>query len=194
MGKVVHLDEVRAFIDKTPAFRARDIELMVGDRAYSLLLLHNLAKRGEVHRITKGWYSTLDDPVVSVFAFRPAYLGLQEALSLHGLWEQETNVVLLTPRMLRAGTRNVMGSNVVVHRIVKERFFGFEYLKYGEFFVPVSDVEKTLIDLVYFDQTPSREVLTEIRSKVGAKKVQVYLRAYPEDFRRRLRSLLRLRP
>ena len=78
-----------------------------------------------VHRLTQGWYSRLDDPVVSVFALKPAYLGVQEALSVRGLWEQETNVVLVTSRVVRSGERNVMGSRVIVRRLRKDHGFGF---------------------------------------------------------------------
>ena len=131
MGKIVHLDEVRRFVEGTPAFRTKDIEQLVGSRPYARLLTHNLAKKGVVHRLTRGWYSRMDDPVVSVFAFRPAYLGLQEALSIHGLWEQETNVVLVTPRAVRSGERSVMGSRVTVRRIKRRHFFGFDFLRLG---------------------------------------------------------------
>jgi predicted transcriptional regulator of viral defense system len=184
------LNEVRAFVAETPAFRARDIELIVGDKAYALLLLHNLVRRGEIHRVTKGWYSRLDDPVVSVFAFKPSYLGLHEALSLHGLWEQETNVVLITPRPLRRGARSVMGNTVLVRRIERNRFFGFEYLNYDGFVVPVSDVEKTLIDMVYFRENPDEDVLAEVRKRSDLGKLNSYLAAYPSRFGRRVRKVL----
>jgi len=190
LGRLVHIEEVRRFAKETPAFRAKDVELMVGESDYAHLLLHNLAKRREIHRVTKGWYSVLDDPVVSVFAFKPAYLALQEALSLHGLWEQETNVVLLTPRMVRPGMRAVMGSRVLVRRVKRPYFFGFDYVKYGDFFVPVSDVEKTLIDLVYFGEAPDSEVLSEIKEKATKEKLDQYLKAYPASFRREVGSLL----
>jgi predicted transcriptional regulator of viral defense system len=189
MGRVVHLDRVREFIARTPAFRAKDIELIVQERQYNWVLLHNLVKSGSVKRITKGWYSTRDDPIVSVFAFRPAYLGLQEALSLRNLWEQETNVVLVTPLMVRPGMRRVMGSNVIIHRIKVGHFFGFEYLKYGDMAIPVSDAEKTLIDLVYFNESPGRDVLKKIARNVDAEKLEDYLKRYPEGLRRRVSAL-----
>ena len=191
MGKIVHLNEVKELIGKTPAFRARDIEIIVKDRGYPLLLLHNLAKRGDIHRVTKGWYSRLEDPIVSVYAFKPAYLGLQEALGIHGLWEQETNVTLVTPRLVRRGVRQIMGCRVLVRSIAKERFFGFEYVRYDGLVVPVSDVDKTLIDLVYFGETPDKEVIAEIRKRSLTERVELYLRKYPLHVRRRVNALLR---
>jgi predicted transcriptional regulator of viral defense system len=191
LGKIVHLGKVREFIGQTPAFRARDVELIVGDRGYALLMLHNLVKKGEIHRVTRGWYSRLDDPVVSVFAFKPAYLGLEEALSLHGLWDQETNVVLVTPRVVRTGVRKVMGSTVLVRKIERSRFFGYEYVKYDGLVVPVSDVEKTLIDLVYYGVPPDEGVMAEIKKRVDLRKLNGYLEAFPRGFGRRARALVR---
>jgi len=175
---------------ETPAFQARDVELIVGDRAYASLLLHNLAKRGEVKRITKGWYTVQDDPLVSVFAFEPGYLGLQEALSLRELWEQETNVVIVTALKVRQGLRRVMESNVVLHRIRSRYLFGFDHARYGGLLLPVSDREKTLIDLVYFNESPGESVIRRIAKEADRRKLNTYLRAYPKAVRSRVRRLV----
>jgi predicted transcriptional regulator of viral defense system len=187
LGRVVHLGKVDRFIRSTPAFRSRDIELLVGSRGYALLLLHNLEKAGRVTRVTKGWYSVHDDPTFAVFAFKPAYLGLQEALSIRGLWEQETNVVLVTSARPKPGTRVVMGgSNLVVHRIASSRFFGYDYLSYHGAHVPVSDLEKTFIDLLYFRESPGRDVLKTLGRRVDRERLRSYLSHYPAAFARRV--------
>ena len=188
MGKKVHIDRVREFIESTPVFRARDVETLVGDKGYSLLMLHNLAARGEVHRVARGWYSRLDDPVLAVFALAPAYLGLQEALSVRGAWEQETNVVLVTSGKAVPGTRDVMGGKVIVHRIAPRYFFGFGHVPYGSFDVPVSDIEKTAIDLVYFGESPGEDVLRGIVRKADREVMGRYLERYPDAFAARFRS------
>lgn len=190
MGKKIHLEGVRRFVRSTPAFRARDVELLVKDRGYALLMLHNLAARGELKHITRGWYSTQDDPVVAVFALRPAYLGLQEALSFRGLWEQETNVVAVTTLRAKPGVRKVMGQSVIVHRIAPRYFFGFDYLPYGEFHVPVSDPAKTLIDLVYFRESPGPDVLKEVLEHADRRSLEGYLKHYPAAFRSGFRRAL----
>jgi predicted transcriptional regulator of viral defense system len=191
LGKVVHLEKVRKLMKSTPVFRAIDVELLVGDRGYSSLLLHNLAARGEVFRVTKGWYSASDDPIVSVFAFRPAYLGLEAALSIHDMWEQETNVVIVSASKVRPGLREVMGSNVVVHRISHRYLFGFDYLKHGGLYVPVSDPEKTLIDLVYFGGTVGGDTIRKVAGRVERRKLAEYLRVYPAAFRERVEEVVR---
>ena len=188
MGRKVHVEEVRSFARSTPVFRARDAEALVNDRGYALLMLHNMAKSGELHRVVRGYYSMYDDPVVSVFALRPAYLGLQDALSLRDLWEQETNVVLVTAGKAKPGVRTVMGSSVVVHRIDPRYFFGFDYLRHGDFYVPVSDLEKTLIDLVYFGESPGKSVLRELAERADRKVLAEYLGRYGEPFAGRFRE------
>ena len=59
---------------------------------------------------------------------------MQDALSIHDLWEQETVPVILTTRKVRPGIRQVMDNNIFIKRISKKYFFGFEYIKYGDFY------------------------------------------------------------
>ena len=184
MGKIKYLPKVREFIKKTPAFSARDIEFITKNKKYAHLLLHNLVKKGEIYRLTKGCYSKISDPILSVFCFRPAYLGLQEALSLYNLWEQETNPVILTTRKTREGVREILGNNVVVYRIPPRYFFGFGLLRYGNLFLPVSDIEKTLLDLIYLKNILSGKTLREIKERIQPAKLNSYLKRYPQDFRR----------
>lgn len=190
MGKIIHLKKLREFFLKTPIFRMRDVELVVKNKNYSYLLLHNLAKKGEIKRVAKGWYSLSEDPSVAVYYFKPAYIGLQEALSSHEIWEQETNVVIITCRKVRTGIRNILGSNVILHRLNKKYLFGFEYVKHGDFFMPVSDIEKTFIDLVYFNEIPDKSVLKEIKKRIDKGKLNSYLKHYPLRFRKRLHELI----
>lgn len=192
MGRIVYLNKLREFLKKTPVFRAKDVELVVKNRNYSYLALHNLVKRGEIRRVTKGWYSIYDDPIVSVFCFKPAYIGLQEALSLHKLWEQETNVIIVTARKVRTGIREFLGNNVILHKIDQKYFFGFDYVKYGDLFIPVSDMEKTLIDLIYFNEIPGEDIIKEIKRKIEKEKLKKYLKKYTPEFRKRFVGLVNL--
>jgi len=190
MGKIIYLNKIREFLKTTPIFRAKDIELIVKNKNYSYVILHNLLKKGEIKRVKKGWYSIYEDPIVSVFCFKPAYIGLQEALSFHELWEQETNVILVTTRKVRIGIRKIFDNNVILHRIKQKYFFGYDYLKYENFFIPISDIEKTLIDLVYFNEIPDKKVLKEIKKKVNKGKLKAYLENYPFKFREKVYKLI----
>jgi len=63
-------------------------------------------------------------------------------------------------------------------------------LKYGEFFVPVSDVEKTLIDLVYFNEIPSEDVLNEAKHMIDKNKLKEYLTIYPSKIKDKIRRVI----
>jgi len=192
MGKIIHINKIREFIKSVPVFRVRDIELLVGNRNYAHLILHKLTKKREIKRVIKGWYSLYDDPIVSVFCFKPAYVGLQEALSLHNLWEQETNVVIITTKKVRVGLREILGNNVILRTIEPKYFFGFDLIKYENFFVPVSDIEKTLIDFVYFKESLTRETLREIIKRMDKQKLIEYLKKYPSKFKQKVRKLAKV--
>ncbi len=182
MGKIKHLTRVRDFLKKTPVATIASLKKIVGGD-YAYLLAENLVKRGELKRIAKGVYSTSDDPTLAVFYFRPAYIGLQAALSIHGLWEQETNAVIVTSQNVRAGLRPVFENNVLVRKIAPKYLFGFEHREYQSLCIPVSDVEKTFIDMVYFRQPIDKDVLKEFRVRIDKSKLDEYLESYPARFR-----------
>ena len=77
MGKTKHLTKVRELLRKTSAVHISSLRRIIGGKnSYIYLLLHTMVKRGELFRLTNGWYAVRDDPVLAVFCFKPAYLGL----------------------------------------------------------------------------------------------------------------------
>ena len=187
MGKVKYINEVRALFRKSPVVGISSLKrIMKGGYAY--LMVNKLVKKGEVKRITKGYYSLQDDPTLAVFCFKPAYIGLQDALSIHGLWEQETIPIILTTRTVRQGIRTVFGSNVLIRTLPKEYFFGIDYVEQGGLCIPVSDVEKTFIDMIYFNLPMDRNLIK--RSKMDITKLRKYLAKYPEEVRKRVRCVV----
>src|SRR3989338_5424330 len=112
MGKVKYLATVMRLFDMSPVVDFASIKKITRNNAYAKLLIHQLVKKGRIHKLAKGIYSKHDNPELVVFAFKPAYFGLQDALSHHQLWEQETIPVIITSRHVRTGLRTVLGSNV----------------------------------------------------------------------------------
>ena len=177
----------------------RSLERVVGvsgkNRAtnnYAKLVVANLLKKGVIQKLAKGCYTNRNDAGLAVLCFQPAYLGLQSALSFHGLWEQETIPVIITATKARQGRRSVLGMNVVLHRIQHTLVFGVTYELDGEQYLPCSDIEKTFLDLLYFKQNISGEVLMQFRKKVDRKKLMRYVLRYPETVRKQVRVLLNL--
>lgn len=191
--KEKHIKKIREFFKKTPVVDIKSIKMIVGRSDYAYLIVSHMLKRGEIKRITKGYYSIHDDPVLAAYCFRPCYIGLEEAMSFHGIWEQETNLILVTTKKVRRGIRKVFGTNVLVRNIFPKYFFGFDYLKYGDFVVPISDVEKTFIDIIYFRQIGKgfdKKILREFRKRIDGKKLNSYLKKYPLKFRKRILDIL----
>ncbi len=178
-----------------PAFSITQLKTLLGtkkiSKGYLHLLVHNLLARKKLKRITKGFYSFNGDAQVVGFAFQPFYYGLQDALSLRNLWEQETNPVVITPRKVRTGLRKFGESNYVVKRIERKMFFGYNMVKYGDFWIPVSDAEKTLIDFAYYNQPLDENTRKELRKKIDRKKLLEYLKKTPEKTREKTLSMLK---
>jgi len=178
MGKVKYLYKVKELFNKSGVISISSLKKIV-PQAYLKVLLNNLLKKKEIYRLTKGYYSKHDDPTLLVYCIKPSYLGLQEALSIHNIWEQETITVLVTPNKVRTGIRNFYTTNVKIHNLNKKYYFGFDFQKLGDFYVPVSDLEKTFIDLIYFNQKLDPKTFKKLKNKIDIKKLKSYLKIYP---------------
>jgi len=179
---------------RQPVFSVADAKKILPSASweYVHLLLHNLRQKGEIFRISRGIYSFREEMAVVGFAYSPFYYGLQQALSIHALWEQEANPVVITPRKVRGGIRKFEGNNYVVRRISRKMFFGYEMVKYSGFWVPVSDVEKTFLDMAYYRQHIGKGLEKEFAKKIDKKKLKKYLKAAPERVREKISKIAKL--
>ncbi len=191
MGRAKYLGRLGGIFDRSPVVKLSSIERIVKNRNYTKQLIRNLIKKGKIRKVAKGCYTKYEEPSLAVFCFKPAYLGMEDALSFHNLWEQETIPVVVTAAKARPGLRQIFGINVLIRRVDKKYLFGFDYYPCQEFYLPYSDVEKTLIDLVYFKQKPGKEIIRRIRKKLNLKKLDFYLGKYPPKIKNRvLKSLV----
>ncbi|HLC31970.1 MAG TPA: hypothetical protein VJK51_04860 [Candidatus Nanoarchaeia archaeon] len=193
MGKQIHLGNVERLFDASPVVDFKSIERIVGTgkrSSYAKLLVHTLLQRGKIYTIGKGSYTKHPELSLAVFSFTPSYLGLQSALSQYGIWEQETIPVILTIRRVRRGIRSLMGSNVLLRTIDKRYFFGVEYRQEGAFYLPYSDVEKTCIDMVVFNQRMDTETIQRMRKMIDMQRLKTYLKRYPLILRKRVLRLV----
>ena len=193
MGKIKYINEIREFFKESPVVSIGSLKKFINkkNKDYIYLLINNLLQKKEIKKITRGFYTIHEDPSLIVFCLKPAYLGLQDSLSIHNLWEQETNPVVITVKKVRQGIRKVFGNNVVIRRIKGKYFFGFEYKKQGSFYFPYSDIEKTFIDMIYFRQNLDEELIKNFKEKIDKKKLNSYLKKYPKRFKDRVLSYLR---
>ena len=196
MGKKKYSDKIGDLFEKSLVVTFDSIEMIVKDKKnvkqYTKQIIRNLIKQNKIKRIAKGFYTSHEDPSLAVFCFS-GYLGVQNALSFHNLWGQETVPMIITSRKVRQGRREVFGANVIIKKIDKKYMFGYEYYKYPlenrEIYIPYSDIEKTFIDMVYFKQPLDEETLENFREKINRKKLSNYLKRYPLKIRERVLRL-----
>ncbi len=175
-----------------PVFTLTDVRVLLGrmriSPEYLKIMINHLIKTGEIRRIAKGVYTFHDDIAVVGFAFRPFYYGLEDALTYRNFWTQATNPVILTENPVREGLRKFDSANYVVKRIKPRFFFGFDFIKYYDMWLPVSDAEKTLIDLIYFKHGIIEDALGPLLKSLNKEKLDNYLKHYSAGFRKRLYS------
>jgi len=192
MGTRIYLDQIERLFEKSPVVDFKSIERIVRARkgrsrsSYAKLMVSNLLKKGRIHKVGKGYYSKHDESSLAVFAFRPAYLGLQSALSYFGVWEQETIPIILTTKKVRRGIRQVLGTNVLVRNIGLKYFFGTKLVKEGDFYLPYADLEKTFIDFIVFNEPIEGCALEALIKRVNRKKIERYLQKYPKKIREKI--------
>ncbi|MGC8533768.1 MAG: type IV toxin-antitoxin system AbiEi family antitoxin domain-containing protein [Candidatus Parvarchaeum sp.] len=194
MGAIKYRKEFLEHFKDRDYFSAKDAELFLTQKGaskdYARLTLHKLEKKGEIKRLKRGYYSFSDNLDTIGFIFEPFYYGLQEALSLHGLWNQQTNPVVITTRKVRTGIRSVLGRNILIRHIQRKMFFGYEAKRVGNNFLPVSDLEKTLIDFVYFKAAIPKDVLEEMKKRIDKEKLQRYLDKLDKSLRIKVNNFL----
>ncbi len=194
MGKEKYINQIDELFKKSPVVIYKSIERIIKNKKdvkqYTKQLIRNLILKGKIKKLTKGHYTLLNDNSLSVFCFKPAYLGLQDALSLHNLWEQETIPIIITSNKVRQGIRKIMNGNVLIRRMNKRYLFGFNYYQQGNLYMPYSDIEKTFIDLIYFKERINKETLNNIKKKINKKKLNSYLGLYPKRIRKSANKIL----
>ena len=189
MVEMKQTDKIQEYAKRTPVFGVKSVIKLAGSREYAYVLLNRLVRSGEASRITRGYYTVHKDPSLIVYCLKPAYLGLQDAMSFHNLWEQETAPIILTARKARPGARKVLGSNVIIRRISPKHFFGYEHIRQGDLLLPVSDIEKTFIDMVYFREI-RKDMLPAFKERIEREKLAGYIKKYDKRFANRTLSLL----
>ncbi len=192
-----YLKFVRGNFDdpKFPVFSISDLRASLGlmgiKQAYLKRMLNYLSRKGEVVRVAKGAYTFHNDITVVGFAFKPFYYGLENALTILKLWDQNTNPVVITWKNVRAGERKFGDGNYLVQRLSRKLFFGYELVRYYDFWVPVSDCEKTLIDLVYYKHHISGDVLASFKKQIDRRRLNAYLKMYPPRVKSAVKKLIK---
>lgn len=167
-------------LEKSSAFSFKQIEAKLG-KNYAKTFIHTLAERGRIVKLLKGWYTFKKSPYLITIPLGKAYIGLGTAAFLHGAWNQVPIVCVLSPNAslkARSGMRVVAGWNVLIKKISDKMYFGYEekFFEDIEEWIRVSDIEKTLIDIVYYDYAFAGEIIPKLMEMASRKKLEKYIK------------------
>ncbi len=178
-------NEILSHFSDYTVFTYRDVYLYASKRKIKpsnlIRLLSYWNKSGKIYRISKGVYTTKKEDSLTGFAFQPFYYGLLYALTIKELWTQNAKPEIITLKRVRQSTVPIFGSatnTIRLHHAHPRHFFGFEMVKYGNFEIPVSDNEKTLIDLFYYKIRLPIQNYSQILVAINIKKLNKYLSFY----------------
>ncbi len=172
-------------------FTLNDVRVLLSEKNKSTddriirVTLSRMAKQRRVYKVMKGVFSLHKRDEFAGFAFTPFYYGGLAALMIRDLIDDQVKMEVMTTRPVKKSFIGIYrgDSRLVLHHIPRKYYFGFEDVKYGDVVVPVSDPEKTLIDLFYYKSRMSIQDYAELLKVTKPGKLRGYLKAYDNHTR-----------
>jgi predicted transcriptional regulator of viral defense system len=198
VANVKYVKEFLKYFEPFPAFTAKDVKLFLrkngAGSSYYKIFMHNIVKGGKVFSIGRGRYTLHDDPMIAGFIFSPFYYGLETALTYYKLWDYVTPISIVTTNRIRKSRIVLLGRNATVRKIKRKNFFGYSMVYYKDnLYIPMADIEKTLIDSVYFHSRFSKGIYITMTKRIDRKKLGRYLKHYNSIVKKQVVDLIRTR-
>lgn len=167
-------------------FTLADVRILLSEKNKNIsdrtirVTLSRMAKAHRIYKVTKGAFSLKKRDEFAGFAFSPFYYGGLAALMIRDLIDDQVKMEVMTTRLVKKSLLEIYGgkSRMVLHHIPKKYYFGFEDARYGDIIVPVSDPEKTLVDLFYYKIRMSIQDYAELLKIITLSKLRSYLKVY----------------
>ncbi len=172
MPRIKYAHIVEKLIQK-PLFTSHDMVSHGIPQTYVKRLANHLITKKRIRRIEKGKYSCIRNPIIiAPFLSFPSYLTMFTALSLrNAILQVPQQIQVLSTRRRKKTTIEFQNSAIKLFRVKPSMFFGYNYINYENFQIPVASIEKAIIDLAYFGYEP----IGEIQAKIELKRVKEYL-------------------
>ncbi len=179
------VNEITRHFSDYPVFTHRDLRLYFSNKRIKssnlTRILSYMKSNGDLYSLKKSVYTFKKNDMVSGFAYTPFYYGLLSALTLRDLWIQNSRPEILTIKKIRSNRTTIFDDPkdvIFVHHMPTRYFFGFDIINYGVLKLPVSDPEKTLIDLFYYKVKLPPQNYDGLLRSIEIKKVHKYLKVY----------------
>lgn len=149
---VIKYRDIVSGVTKKPIFSVKELVNRGIPSNYARLLVHNLTKKGKIFRVEKGYYATVNNPfVVAGLIVFPSYISMYSALYLRGLLSQIAFAIQVVTTKRRKNKKLFFADTPIeFYKIKRDYFFGFEYIMYDGFEIPIAQPEKAIIDIFYF--------------------------------------------
>jgi predicted transcriptional regulator of viral defense system len=155
--------------------------------------INRMLKKKLLFRIEKNKVSITDDHfIVASQIILPAYLSLTTALYLLNAIQQVVDkVYVITTRQKKS--KEVFGVKTHFIKVDSNLMFGYSKVRKGNSFIMLADIEKTILDCLYFQRYCSLQYLCEALKKADIVKLESYVKRFKkESVTRRLGYLLDL--
>ena len=192
------VNEIKNHFSDYPVFTYRDLILYFRGKRIKpsnlTRILSYMKSNGSLYTLKKGVYTFKKNDMVSGFAYAPFYYGLLSALTLRELWTQNSRPEIITIKKVRSNRTPIFDDPkdvIFVHHVPIRYFFGFDIIKYGALKLPVSDPEKTLIDLFYYKVKLPLQNYDGLLRSIEIKKVHKYLKEYDRHTSRSVHNFVK---
>ena len=192
-------DEITDSFRNFRTFTFNDVRTVLAEKHKKIsdktiqVTLSRMAKRKRIYPIIKGVFSLERRDDIVGFAFTPFYYGGLAALMIRDMIDDQVRMEIMTTRRVKKSLVKVYNgiSMVVVHHLPKKYYFGFNDMRYGNIEVPVSDPEKTLIDLFYYKERLSLQDYAEVLKSVKIGTLRKYLKLYDKRTKKMVTKFVR---
>jgi len=143
--------------------------------------LSRWVKQNKIFRLKTKYYSLipLEDKFQLQRLFPGTYIALHSALEYYGSTTQRfNNLDLITKNLLK--TRHIENTEIHFHKVKNKLFFGFRKAQINNTEVFISDIEKTIIDCIYFSSivylTETDNFIKKNKQKINLDLISDYLK------------------
>jgi len=162
-------------VKEKPVFGVDDLIKKGVPRKYAKTMLYRLKNRGEIFKVERNKYTTQENPlIIAPHLTYPSYLSLWTSLRFHRKTQQSpfgVEVVTSRPRYNRK--LEFKETKIQFHKVKPEMMFGYVYEVYEDYRIPIASPEKAIVDGIYLDAIPLKEVKETI-PKLEKKKLMDY--------------------
>jgi len=173
-----------------PVFSIKDIEKV--DLSFHKQRLSEWQKKGHVKKIRQGFYMfsdlQLNEKILFTVAnriYEPSYISLEMAISIYGIIPEAVYGITSVTSQNTKSIKTPVGDFIYRH-VPPDLMFGYELREYAGHHYKIAEIEKAVLDYLYFNSKISdnesfegmRFDTSELKEKINTEKFNSYLESF----------------